>query len=241
MLREEMVSNFPYTAIRELVMNGCMHRDLQSNMPLRIYEFAHYLEITNAGGLYGNARPENFPTINDYRNPLIASAMKTMGYVNMFNRGVGQVQTDLKENGNPPAEFVVNLITAFRVNVKDVSGYVYLSNDGKPQTISHLGQALSLVLSPAVPSLSPDSPQLKDSHIAKMAVVIRGLHSQDCSITELMGFAGESNKNRFRKNVLRPLVVIGIIEPTIKDIPNSPNQRYTLTKKGKELMNAHEV
>lgn len=124
MLREEMVSNFPYTAIRELVMNGCMHRDLQSNMPLRIYEFAHHLEITNAGGLYGNARPENFPTINDYRNPLVASAMKTMGYVNMFNRGVGQVQSDLKKNGNPPAEFVVNLITAFRVNVTAIKDNV---------------------------------------------------------------------------------------------------------------------
>ena len=89
-------------------------------MPLRIYEFSRHLEITNAGGLYGNARPENFPTINDYRNPLIASAMKTMGYVNMFNRGVGQVQADLKENGNPPAEFVVDLVTAFRVKVYDV-------------------------------------------------------------------------------------------------------------------------
>ena len=122
MLREEMVSNFPYTAIRELVMNGCMHRDLQSNMPLRIYEFSRHLEITNAGGLYGNARPENFPTINDYRNPLIASAMKTLGYVNMFNRGVGQVQADLKENGNEPANFDVNLLTAFKVIVNEVSG-----------------------------------------------------------------------------------------------------------------------
>ena len=71
----------------------------------------------NAGGLYGNARPENFPNVNDYRNPLVASAMKTMGYVNMFNRGVGQVQTDLKENKNKPALFDVSLITAFKVNV----------------------------------------------------------------------------------------------------------------------------
>ena len=98
-----------------------MHRDLQSNTPLRFYEFASHLEILNAGGLYGNARPENFPRVNDYRNPLIASAMKTMGYVNMFNRGVGQVQTDLKENGNPPAKFDVSLITAFRVDVKSVA------------------------------------------------------------------------------------------------------------------------
>ena len=97
-----------------------MHRDLQSNTPLRFYEFANHLEILNSGGLYGNARPENFPRVNDYRNPLIASAMKTMGYVNMFNRGVGQVQEDLQSNGNPLADFNVNLITAFKVVVRMV-------------------------------------------------------------------------------------------------------------------------
>ena len=107
-----------------------MHRDMQSNTPLRFYEFASHLEILNAGGLYGNARPENFPSVNDYRNPLVASAMKTLGYVNMFNRGVGQVQTDLKENGNQPAEFNVNLITAFKVDVKVSQSYTN-ENGGK--------------------------------------------------------------------------------------------------------------
>ena len=129
-LREEMVSNYPYQAIRELLLNACMHRDMQSNTPLRFYEFASHLEILNAGGLYGNARPENFPSVNDYRNPLVASAMKTLGYVNMFNRGVGQVQTDLKENGNQPAEFNVNLITAFKVDVKVSQSYTN-NNGGK--------------------------------------------------------------------------------------------------------------
>lgn len=124
MLREEMVSNYPYLAIRELVLNACMHRDLQSNTPLRLYEFSGHLEITNAGGLYGNARPENFPLINDYRNPLVASAMKTLGYVNMFNRGVRQVQSDLKNNGNKLAVFDVNLLTAFRVIVESVTSNV---------------------------------------------------------------------------------------------------------------------
>ena len=56
--------------------------------------------------------------------------MKTLGYVNMFNRGVGQVQTDLKENGNLPAEFNVNLITAFKVDVKVSQSYTN-ENGGK--------------------------------------------------------------------------------------------------------------
>jgi ATP-dependent DNA helicase RecG len=56
--------------------------------------------------------------------------MKTLGYVNMFNRGVGQVQTDLKENGNLPTEFNVNLITAFKVDVKVSKSYTN-ETDGK--------------------------------------------------------------------------------------------------------------
>lgn len=37
---------------------------------------------------YREAHPENFPTVNDYRNPIIAEAMRGMKYVNMFNRGI---------------------------------------------------------------------------------------------------------------------------------------------------------
>ncbi|MBO4531726.1 MAG: hypothetical protein J5767_13935 [Paludibacteraceae bacterium] len=102
--------------------------------------------------------------MNDYRNPLVASAMKTLGYVNMFNRGVGQVQTDLQENGNLPTEFNVNLITAFKVEVKVSQSY---TNETGGKTggkvggktggdvggktggdVPSLSPALSLVLSP---------------------------------------------------------------------------------------------
>src|SRR5690554_3578820 len=60
-LREEQVLNYPYWALRELLMNAVMHRDYQSNTPIRLYQFDDRIEIMNAGGLYGNARPENFP------------------------------------------------------------------------------------------------------------------------------------------------------------------------------------
>lgn len=243
MLREEMVSNFPYTAIRELVMNGCMHRDLQSNMPLRIYEFAHHLEITNAGGLYGNARPENFPTINDYRNPLIASAMKTMGYVNMFNRGVGQVQTDLKENGNPPAEFVVDLITAFKVNVRDIEKNVAdnVVDTGSSQVVLSSVPSLSQAVTSLSQALSQACPKLRKEYHASAIKVLAGLSKEPLSLKLLMQLTGDTNRGRFKNNVLMHIMETGYMEPTITDNPNSPNQRYTLTEKGKELMNTYEI
>ena len=71
----------------------------------------------NAGGLYGEARPENFPNVNDYRNPIIAEAMKEMKYVNMFNQGIRRVQDMLLDNGNKEAVFDVSKLTAFEVTV----------------------------------------------------------------------------------------------------------------------------
>jgi predicted HTH transcriptional regulator len=81
-------------------MNAIMHRDYESNAPVKFYQFTDRIEIVNPGGLYGNARPENFPNVNDYRNPVIAEAMKVLGYVNRFNRGIARVKVELKENGN---------------------------------------------------------------------------------------------------------------------------------------------
>lgn len=118
-LREETVHTYPKWAIRELAMNAIMHRDYQGNAPVRLYQFKDSIEIQNHGGLYGRVRPENFPNINDYRNPVIAEAMKTLGYVNGYNLGIAEVQRRLKENGNPPAEFDISLLTAFRVTVRN--------------------------------------------------------------------------------------------------------------------------
>lgn len=117
LFREKVLSNYPEAAIRELIMNACMHRDYQANMPIRLYQFDHSIEILNAGGLYGEARPENFPMVNDYRNPIVAECMKHLKYVNKFNRGIQRVREMLQQNGNPEALFDVSAITAFRARV----------------------------------------------------------------------------------------------------------------------------
>ena len=113
-------------------IKACMHRDYQANMPVRLYQFDDRVEIMNAGGLYGEARPENFPTVNDYRNPVVAEAMKEMKYVNMINQGIRRVQDMLRENGNPEAEFDVSKLTVFCVNVP-ANGMDVLQDD--PQDV----------------------------------------------------------------------------------------------------------
>jgi len=116
-LQEITKNNYPNWTIRELMMNAVMHRDYESNAPIKFYQFNNSIEIANAGGLYGKARPENFPNENDYRNPVIAEAMKILGYVNRFNRGIELVKVQLAENNNPEPVFDYHKTTNFAVSV----------------------------------------------------------------------------------------------------------------------------
>ena len=106
-LREELIWDYPENAVRELLMNAVIHRDFESNQPVRFYQFSNRIEIQNPGGLYGDARPENFPNVNDYRNPVIAEVMAVLGYANRFGRGVARAQKLLKDNGSDEATFTL--------------------------------------------------------------------------------------------------------------------------------------
>ena len=114
-LGEEYEFNYPSSAIQELLYNAIIHRDYQSNAPIKFYEFSDRIEITNPGGLYGDARPENFPNKNDYRNPTLAEAAKNLGFINGFNVGVKRAKAALKKNGNPDPRFIIDQTTSFGV------------------------------------------------------------------------------------------------------------------------------
>lgn len=46
--------------------------------------------------------------LTDLRDDGLAAALKGLGYVNRFGRGIGRVHRSLESNGNPPAEFQID-------------------------------------------------------------------------------------------------------------------------------------
>lgn len=104
-LQEKTVESYPRVAVRELLMNAVMHRDYASTAPLRITWLSDRVEIQSPGGLYGEASPENFPDQTSYRNPVVAEALKALGYVNRYGRGVARARAALAANGSPEPEF----------------------------------------------------------------------------------------------------------------------------------------
>lgn len=102
--------DYPLAALRQLALNALLHRSYEStNAPVRVYWFEDRIEIHSPGGPYGQVNRTNFgqPGITDYRNPHLAEAMKTLGYVQRFGVGIAIARQELECNGNPPLQFQV--------------------------------------------------------------------------------------------------------------------------------------
>lgn len=191
-LREEEKINYPYVAIRELLMNSVMHRSYEgSNAPTKFYEYSDRIEIDNPGNLYGKARIENFPNENDYRNPVVAEAMKTLGYVNKFGRGINMVQDVLTGNGNTSAQFVLDDITTFKVVVRNAE-YVSKIEDSKEDVTGNVTD-----------NVTDKAHTYKDANYRRQRLVDIIRANDNVSIYELAKLVGVS-----RRTILRDIEIL---------------------------------
>lgn len=231
-MREKDVLNYPFKALRELMMNAVMHRDYQSNMPVRLYQYDRHIEVMNPGGLYGQARPENFPNVNDYRNSVVAEMMRTLNYVNMFNHGIREVQDQLHENENPPAEFNVSYLTAFSVVVRmseNQDNTISVSNNGKVKKTEYKAFINKLY------QTCPNIGKVQDK-VGQTMVSLFLLCENAVSVKEMMKTSGIRSRMTFDRDVLKPLLIDAIIAPTFPNNLRHPRQKYSLTDKGRELL-----
>lgn len=108
--KEVRATPYPLSALQQLTRNAVMHRTYEgTNTPVRLYWFNDRIEISNPGGPYGAVTAMNFgkPGASDYRNPVLASALKNIGFVQRFGFGIAEARRAMASNGNPPPEFSV--------------------------------------------------------------------------------------------------------------------------------------
>ncbi len=102
-------NTYPMAAIEQLLYNAVLHRVYEgTNTPVRVYWYNDRIEITSPGGPYGCVSCENFgkPGITDYRNPNLASALKTLGFIQQFGRGIATARRAMAQENHPEPEFV---------------------------------------------------------------------------------------------------------------------------------------
>ena len=100
----------PEEALRQLVRNAVLHRSYEgTHAPVRVSWFVDRVEIQSPGGPYGQVTRTSFgdPGVADYRNPTLAEALKSLGFIERFGVGIAIARRALADNGNPPLELAV--------------------------------------------------------------------------------------------------------------------------------------
>ena len=107
---EKRASIYPPNALQQLVRNAVMHRTYEgTNAPVQVYWFDDRVEIGSPGGPYGSVNVDNFaePGVVDYRNPVLAEAMRVLGLVQRYGFGIPAARLALRDNGQEDPEFHV--------------------------------------------------------------------------------------------------------------------------------------
>ena len=108
---EQRAALYPIEALQQIIWNAVMHRTYEgTHTPVRITWFNDRIEIMSPGGAFGTVKAENFgqPGFTDYRNPNLADAMKTLGYVQRFGVGIAIAKRQLADAEHPEPEFEVS-------------------------------------------------------------------------------------------------------------------------------------
>ena len=116
-LSHQEVLEYPFDAVRELIVNAIAHRDynLQGDS-IHLNIFVDRLEVTSPGGLPGPITIDNLLAARYSRNPVIVQVLADLGYVERLGYGLDRVVTAMRENSLSPPRFEESAGT-FRVTL----------------------------------------------------------------------------------------------------------------------------
>lgn len=214
---------YPLEAVREALINAIIHRDyaiLGSDIKVAIYD--DMLEITSPGPLPDSLPIEELGTgRSEIRNRILAPIFKDMKLIEAWGSGIQKMKQELAEY--PEIELVF-------------------------QEVGHAFQVQFRKRAMQGTKLEPDKDQAGTKQAPsrhQVGIKIDLSHDQlnllkQCEkprqVVELMQMADRSDRTKFRRAVLNPLLTGGLLEMTEPGSPNSPTQKYRTTGKGRELI-----
>lgn len=192
--------DYPVEAVRELVLNALIHRDYSvhtQGMPIQVQIFSNRLVITNPSGLYGRLAIDELGKVQpDTRNPVIATAMETLGETENRYSGIPTVRRIMSEQGRPAPLFETTR-GEFRVTLflGNAAGNI---NDHSVDAIA-LGKVEQKVV-----AFCQDTPRSR------------------AEIARMLGVQPAYAMRRY----VTPLVERGLLTLMIPETPRSRSQRY---------------
>lgn len=108
-LQREEIPDIPDVALREAIINAVCHRDyFDKSANVLIEVFDDRVEISNPGGLPSGLKPSEFGRKSVARNPLIASLLNRINYIEKVGTGINRIKQAVAESDKSSVEFSFN-------------------------------------------------------------------------------------------------------------------------------------
>lgn len=216
----------PYDALREAIVNALCHRAWQqeaSSIGIAIYD--DRVEIENAGRFPASLSPTRLAVEETSKNddtslppnPDIANIMFIGGLIEHWGRGLSLMNNECERVGlSKPiivdTGFMVKVVFK-RPDNGDRTSVEHQLNTGKT-SVGHHAEAIP-------------------HYVRKLVAAIGNNWYSAKELREIMGF---KSKSSFIRNYLSRAQKDGFIQLENLENPHSPNQRYGLTEKGKQIL-----
>lgn len=191
---------YPLDAVREAVLNALVHRDYSihtEGMPIQLTMYSDRLEVKNPGGLYGRLTVDQLGKAQpDTRNPVLVTAMESLGQTENRYSGIPRIQRAMTELGLPAPVFT-NTRSNFAVTLQN--------------------QASAPAKAPQARSTDASTADPKE-----LLVFCR----QPRSRAEIVSYLGIASAQYALRRYLDPLVAAGKIRLSLPDKPSSEKQTF---------------
>ncbi|MCD6224740.1 MAG: hypothetical protein J7K32_04315 [Deltaproteobacteria bacterium] len=201
---------YPLDAIREAVNNAIIHRDYSIlGSDIKVAVFDDMLEITSPGPLPDVMPMEKLGSgRSEIRNRILAPIFKDLGLIEAWGTGIMKIR-------------------------KEVKKYTYI--DVVFQEPGHAFQ-VQFIKKHSDLKKAPSRHQVGTKFkLSADQINILEKCKNPTPIVELMKIVNRTDRTKFKKNILNPLLEQGLLEMTEPGRPRSPKQKYYITEKKQKL------
>ena len=204
----------PVVALREALLNALVHKDYTSAIPIQISVYPDKMMIWNPGSLPQSWTMAQLLAKHASKpfNPDIANVFFRAGLIESWGRGIERIQNACKS-----AEYAPQV--QWQLETDGIWTVFYYASAYVKQ-INHTSML-------ATPEATPEATPQATPEVLAMLDVING----EMTRQEIMQAMNLKDEKHFRLHYLQRALSLGAIEMTLPDRPQSPKQKYRLTKK----------
>ena len=215
-----------YRVFREAVINLLMHQDYEDHSRKAVIKFFRDgVQFWNPGDVFGDDQNLMEPGEKEVRNPKIVAAFRRIVLCEQAGTGLRMMKTLWQEQGNPEPVYT---------NDRSRKAFEFFL----PQQIGAFQnvELPKIVSSPVRPHSVHGLAQADTKALSECQIEVLQKCYEESSLVELMNVVGRSDRFKFKKQVLNPLIEMNLIEMKIPDKPRSSKQKYKLTFMGHTLV-----